>query len=95
MKLGLTVHGTDGTKRVAVVAFPDLVKYEEAHDVSMSKVEDDMKVRDLAWLAWHCEKRNKLHQLDFDSWLEGVENISLGDPEDNVILPLESSQPTG
>ncbi len=93
MKLGLTVHGTDGKKRLAVVAFPDFVKYEEAHDVSMAKIEASMKVRDLAWLAWHCEKRNKVTALDFDAWLNTVEEISTG--EDDTIVPLESSQPTG
>ena len=93
MKLGLTVHGTYGKKRLAVVAFPDFVKYEETHDVSMAKIEASMKVRDLAWLAWHCEKRNKVTALDFDAWLDTVEEISTG--EDDMIVPLESSQPTG
>lgn len=93
MKLGLTVHGHDGKKRLAVVQFADFVKFEEVHNVSMAKVEAEMKVRDLAWLAWHCEKRNKLHTVDFDTWLNDVEEISAGG--DNVIVPLESSQPTG
>jgi hypothetical protein len=93
MKLGLTVHGTDGKKRLAVVAFADFVKYEEVHDKSMAKVETEMKVRDLAWLAWHCEKRNKVTALDFDAWLDTVEQIS-SEGEDRIV-PLESTQPTG
>jgi hypothetical protein len=93
MKLGLTVHGTDGKKRLAVVAFADFVKYEEAHDVSMAKVEAEMKVRDLAWLAWHCEKRNKVTALGFDEWIDTVEQIS-AEGEDRIV-PLESTQPTG
>jgi hypothetical protein len=93
MKLGLTVHGTDGKKRLAVVAFPDFVKYEEAHNVSMARVEAEMKVRDLAWLAWHCEKRNKVTALDFEGWIETVEQIS-AEGEDRIV-PLESTQPTG
>ena len=93
MKLGLTVHGTDGKQRLAVVAFPDFVKYEEAHNVSMARVEAEMKVRDLAWLACHCEKRNKVTALDFDSWLDTVEQIS-AEGEDRIV-PLESTQPTG
>jgi hypothetical protein len=28
-------------------------------------------------------------------WREGVDMVSLGDAEDNKIVPLESSQPTG
>ena len=94
MKLGLNVHGTDGKKRLAVVAFPDFVKYEEAHNVSMARVEAEMKVRDLAWLAWHSEKRNKVTALDFDAWLETVEQITGSEGEDRIV-PLESTQPTG
>lgn len=94
MKIGLTVHGTDGKQRLAVVTFPDFIKYEEAHDISMAKVEAQMRVRDLAWLAWHCEKRNKVTALEFDAWIETVELITAAEGEDRVI-PLEISQPTG
>ena len=94
MKLGLSVHGTDGKKRLAVVAFADFVKFEEVHNVSMAKVEAEMKVRDLAWLAWHCERRNKITALEFDAWLETVEQISAAEGEDRIV-PLESTQPTG
>jgi hypothetical protein len=93
MKLGVTVHGTDGKKRLAVVVFTDFVKYEEVHNVSMARIESDIKVRDLAWLAWHCEKRNKVTALEFDLWLETVEQISIEGEE--RIVPLESTQPTG
>jgi hypothetical protein len=94
MKLGITVHGTDGKKRLAVVAFPDFIKYEETHNVSMAKVEAEMKVRDLAWLAWHCEKRNKVTALSFEEWSETVEEITAAEGEDKIV-PLERTQPTG
>ena len=93
MKIGLTVHGTDGKKRLAIVTFPDFIKYEEVHDVSMAKVEAQMRVRDLAWLAWQSEKRNKVTDLDFYAWTETVEIIS-AEGEDKIV-PLEISQPTG
>jgi len=94
MKLGLTVHGTDGKKRLAIVAFADFVKYEEIHSVSMAKVEAEMKMRDLAWLAWHSEKRNKVTALDFDAWIETVEEITAAEGEERIV-PLGSTQPTG
>ena len=94
MKLGLHVHGADGKKRLAIIQFADFVKFEETHNISMAKVEAEMKVRDLAWLAWHSEKRNKVTALDFDAWLETVEQITAAEGE-QAIVPLESSQPTG
>jgi hypothetical protein len=33
--------------------------------------------------------------LDFESWCDEIESLSLGDANDGVIVPLEISQPTG
>jgi len=95
MKLGLTVETTDGHKRLSIVQFTDFCAFEEEHNVSMAQIEVSMKVRDLAWLAWHAEKRNKVHALGFVEWRDTIAMVSMGDTEDNKIVPLESSQPTG
>jgi hypothetical protein len=95
MKLGLLVQDHLGKQRLAVVQYADFCAFEEVHNCSMAKIEADMKVRDLGWLAWHCEKRNKVHSLSFEDWREGVAMVSLGESEDNKLLPLENSQPTG
>jgi len=94
MKLVLVVYDPQGEQRTAVAEFVDFVKYEEHHNISMSKVEQDIKVRDLAWLAWHSEKRRNKTALDFNAWLEQVSNISL-DAGEGTIVPLEMTQPTG
>ena len=94
MKLALVVYNGEGESRNSLAEFVDFVKYEEVHNVSMSKVEQDIKVRDLAWLAWHSEKRRNKTALDFNAWLEQVSNISL-DAGEGTIVPLEMTQPTG
>lgn len=94
MKLVLWVYGPDEESRECIAEFVDFVKYEEAHNVSMSKVEQDIKIRDLAWLAWHSEKRRNKTTISFDQWLETVSNISL-DAGEGRIVPLEMTQPTG
>lgn len=94
MKLVLWIHRSNDESQECVAEFVDFVKYEETHNVSMSKVEQDIKIRDLAWLAWHSEKRRNKTPLDFDKWLETVANISL-DAGDGQIVPLEKTQPTG
>jgi hypothetical protein len=33
--------------------------------------------------------------LDFDSWCNEIEALEVGDGADAVIVPLETSQPTG
>lgn len=93
MKIALVV--TTATERRKVVCeFADFIKYEEVHNVSMANIESNLKTRDLAWFAWHSEKRRKVTTLDFESWCETVEGISI-DTEDEKLGPLESTQATG
>jgi hypothetical protein len=46
-------------------------------------------------LAWHSEHRTKRTGLDFDSWINEIEALELGNQADAVIVPLEISQPIG
>ena len=94
MKLAVVVLGSDGKTRKACAEFADFVKFEEVHDISMVRIETNLKVRDLAWLTWHSEKRKSVTALEFDKWIETIENIEM-DVEGGKIVPLESSQPTG
>ena len=94
MKLPMTVTGTDGKDRSSVAEFVDFCKFEEHHNISMAKIENDLKARDLAWLAWHSEKRRNQTALNFDEWCSTVEGIAL-DSGETKIVPLEMSQPTG
>jgi len=93
MKIALQVVTKDG-KRKVVCEFADFVKFEEVHNISMANIESNLKTRDLAWFAWHSEKRRKITTLDFDAWCETVDGINI-DSEDEKLVPLESSQPTG
>ncbi len=95
MKFSIAVStaGTDD-ERVVVAEFADFIAWETAHDKSLAKFEVDMKLRDLTWLAWHCEKRRKVTDATFETWLDTVGMIRpVG--EGDEIVPLESSQPTG
>lgn len=94
MKIAIKVGGTDGSTRRSVAEFADFCKFEEHHNISMARVEDNLKVRDLAWLAWHSEKRRQVTALDFDTWLGTIESLSL-DTEDEKLVPLESNHPIG
>lgn len=93
MKIALVVKTAQGDRK-AVCEFADFIKYEEVHNVSMATIETNLRTRDLAWFAWHSEKRRKVTTLDFDAWCETVEAISI-DTEDEKLGPLESNQPTG
>ena len=93
MKINLEVTTLDNVTVKATAQFADFIAFETEKNRSVANFQTELKLTDLAWLAWHCEKRNKVTALDFDSWLDTVEQIS-AEGEDRIV-PLESTQPTG
>lgn len=96
MKIALDiVSAADGKTRTTIAAFPDFIAFENKYNRSVAKFEVEMTLTDLAYLGWHSEHRTKKTGLDFDSWINEVESLSIGSSADAVIPPLESSQHTG
>lgn len=83
MRINLSVELTDGTKQEVVASAADLVKFETAYDISIAKLEKDMKLTHLLFLAHSSLKRQKKTDLDFDAWVETVEGVgaSSNDPK--------------
>ena len=78
MKLPLTVTYTNGDKRDVVAVFADFVQFERTWQRSVSRLEHDFRLTDLAWLAWSAQTRAKNTALAFDpDWLETVESVEL------------------
>jgi hypothetical protein len=94
MKIEMRVLYTDGTTKDVDAVFADFVAFERTWNRSVTKLEQELRLTDLAWLAWHSEKRNKHTQQPFDpDWIGFVETIEIRDGAtgDN---PLEVAQPT-
>jgi hypothetical protein len=96
MKIALQVTSAlDSSERIIMATFPDFIAFEKKFSKSVAKFEAELTLTDLAFIAWHSEHRQKKTGLDFDSWINDVESLELGDQADAVIVPLEISQPTG
>jgi hypothetical protein len=96
MKIRLTVEWNDGTKKDVDAVFADFVAFERTWNRSVTKFEQELRLTDLAWLAWHSEKRNKQHTMQFDpDWIGTVATIGLTDDETEEPVPLDKNQPTG
>lgn len=94
MKIGMTVEYNDGKKEHVEAVFADFVAFERTWNRSVTRFESELRLTDLAWLAWHSEKRNKKTAAQFDpDWIETVAAIDLGDDGDDT-FPLEQTQPT-
>ena len=48
----------------------------------------DFRLTDACWLAWHALKRTSKTGLDFDAWLDTVDNVEIGEGK---IVPLEGT----
>jgi len=94
MKIGMTVAFTDGTKKDVEAVFADFVAFERTWNRSVTKFEQELRLTDLAWLAWHSEKRRKQTDATFDpDWTSTVSEIELR-VDDEVPVPLEKDPPT-
>jgi len=96
MKIALQVTSAlDSSKRTIMASFPDFIAFEKRFSKSVAKFEAELTLTDLAFMAWHSEHRQKKTGLDFESWINDIEALELGDQADAVIVPLETSQPIG
>jgi hypothetical protein len=89
VKIDLSVVYNDGTKIEVDAVFADFVAFERTWNRSVTKFEEELRLTDLAWLAWHSEKRMKRTTLQFDpDWIETVGEIEIRDEDGNEV-PLD------
>mgnify|MGYP000689943638 FL=1 len=81
MNFNLLVTFLDGTNREVSGIAADLVAFEAHFDLSVARLNQDMKITHLLWLAWHVLKRSGETKNTFDKWVEGVEGVEASDPK--------------
>lgn len=78
MKIALRVTYNDGSTSDVDAVFADFVSFERAWQRSIAKFEAEIRLTDLAWLAWSAESRAKKTALKFDpDWIGTVENVEI------------------
>lgn len=82
MRITLRVTFLDGTTKEVTCSASDLVKFENHFNISVSKIENDLKISYLLFLVHASEVRTKATTLDFDSWLDLVESVGASDVSD-------------
>lgn len=80
MKIELKVKFINGQTADVDAMFPDFIAFEKERRRSVVKLEADMQLTDLAWLAWHSEKRRGSTTLKFEpDWVSTVEAVEVRD----------------
>ncbi len=75
MKINLRILFTAGNSKEITCSASDLVKFEDKFNISVSKIQDEVRITHLLFLAWASETRTKSTALDFDAWTETVESV--------------------
>jgi hypothetical protein len=83
MRINLSIEQLDGIKQEVTASAIDLVRFEERYDISVSRLDKEMKLTHLLFLAHSSLKRQKKTDLDFEAWVETVESVgaSATDPK--------------
>jgi hypothetical protein len=91
MKFKVTYNSGDVQEVTAV--FADFVMFERTWNKSVAKFGDDIRLTDLAWIAWRALTTRKLTSSPFEpDWLNSIENVDVVSDEE-VSAPLEQTQP--
>jgi len=76
--LNLHIVYLDGNKRDVSAIAADLVAFETHFDLSIARLEKEIRLTHLFYLAWPGEKRTKNTELEFEPWCETVQMVSEG-----------------
>lgn len=75
MKINLEIEYESGEKAEVVCSAPEIVKFEDKYNLSISKAAQEMKLTHLLFLAHSALTRKKQTDLDFDTWIGSVEGV--------------------
>lgn len=79
MNINLHIKFTDKTEKTVTATAADLVAFETKFDLSVARLEKEVKLTHLLFIAWNSEKRTKQTELDWEAWTETVEAIEATD----------------
>lgn len=77
MNLNLLTKYLDGSSEDLTTSPADIVAFESKFDMSVAKLQDNIRFTHIFFLAWHIAHRTKATALDFEAWLETVDTVEL------------------
>lgn len=75
MNINLLLTYADGNAKELTAKAVDLVAFESRFDLSIARLENNIRMTHLFFLAWHVEHRTGATKDEFEKWLETVETI--------------------
>jgi hypothetical protein len=81
MRIFLEVEYATGEKVNVAASAVDLMKFEEKFELSIVKLDKEVKLTHLMFLAWASLSRQKQTKLEFEQWAETVDAIGLSEQD--------------
>lgn len=82
MRISLRVKYLSGDSKEVICSASDLVKFENHFNISIGRIEEDMKISYLLFLVHASETRTKATTLSFDNWVDTVESVGASEDTD-------------
>jgi hypothetical protein len=79
--INLQVKFVDGSVADVSALAIDQIKFEAHFEVSLARIQSEVSMTQLYWLAWQIQKRTGQTVLEFEKWAETVEGIEAADPK--------------
>lgn len=79
MQISLQLTYADGTEKTVSATAADLVAFETKFDLSIARLEANIKLTHLLFIAWAAEKRTGVTKDDFEKWVESVATVGMAD----------------
>jgi len=96
MKIELTVEYIDGTTEDVDATFADFVGFERTWQRSVVKFEQELRLTDLAWLAWSALTHRGKTKAKFDpEWIRLVSEVKPREDSESPLSSSETTQPIG
>ncbi len=74
--IDLTVAYIDGTTETVSAVAADLIAFESHFDLSIARLEKDLRLTHLVFMAWHVLKRTKKTDEPFEVFAEKIAGVS-------------------
>lgn len=90
MQMKLLVTFTNEETKKVTALLPDFVMFERTWNRSVANFEKEIRLTDIAWIAWKAQTRLGQTTLPFEpEWLNSVFKVEMDDSEDGD-TPLET-----
>lgn len=76
--INLQVKFIDGTTEDCTALASDLIAFEAHFDLSVARLQNEVRLTHMFYLAWHALKRTGKTTDEFEKWIELVSIVSEG-----------------